>query len=151
MTLIPVAPIKRCEAIGEAVTDIYAESEQGRADEQNDHFEIERIAMARGVRAQRDRDGNRTGADRQRKREGVKRAAKNIARVYVVVDLIVGIVVIVFLLEHVPAGDDHDHAAADLHNRKRNSEERQNVSADQSRNDQEDKTVERDALREQAT
>ena len=66
------------------------------------------------------------------------------------VNLIVRIVVIVFLLEHVPAGGDHDHAAADLYDRQRNSEERQNVRANETRNDQENETVERDSLREQS-
>ena len=38
-------------------------------------------------------------------------------RIYIVMHLIVGIIIVVFLLEHLPTSDDYDQAAADLHNR----------------------------------
>lgn len=139
------------DAIREAVTEINTKSEQGRTDQEHDDVQIDWAAMARGIGTQCNRNRNRAGTHRQRQREWIKSAAKNIARIDIVMNLTARIVVVVFLLEHVPSGDDYDQAPAYLDNRQRDSEERENMRANQTGNDQQDKTIERDALREKPT
>ncbi len=105
--------------------------------------------MMRLVGAERNGHGNGTRSNRERKSERVEGAAENIVGIHFFLDLWPAIDCL-FALEHGPAIGNDDEAAADLHNGNGDSEEMQNVGANEERGNQQDKTVQSNLARQDA-
>ncbi len=103
--------------------------------------------MVGGVCSERDCGGNRAGTDSERQGERIKRAAKNVGRIHVLLDL--AAFIRIFLFEHGPAVGDDDKAAADLDHRNGNTEESEDVRSNEVGSDDKDKTVQGDAPRQE--
>src|SRR5262249_4285563 len=136
------------QAVGEAVAKIDCKRYDGRANNGGKNCNQVCAEMVRLVCAQRDGDGDRTWADGERQSQRIKRAAKNVGWVHVLLDLtaLVGL----FLFEKGPAVGNDNKSAADLDDRNGDAEESKNVSTYEVRSDDKNETVERDAPSEKA-
>src|SRR6266436_3114125 len=137
----------RGESTGEAVTKIDAHRHERRGNYRGENGEEVGAKLAGLVRSQGDGDGNRSGADRERQSQRIKRASRNILRVHFFLSFTAAVHFFLAFQECPSVGNDNE-AATDLHDRNGDSKETKNVRAHEKGGNQENETVDGDLARE---
>lgn len=137
-----------CQTIGVAVAEIDGYCQESGTDRRRENFQQVCAQVLRRIRSQSDGNRDGTGTNCQREGQRVERLAQSISAS----DCSSGRAVIpAFLIQHRPAGCNHDQPTADLHNRERNPEEGEYVRPQDIGRDQQYETIYRNAASQRSS
>src|SRR5579872_487082 len=142
----PGSPDRAAQAIGESVTKINTERQQGGADNRRRNIEKIESSILRRVGAQGDGYRNRARPDRQRQRQRIECIAERNAWL----NILPGIfrVAVAALFQQRPSGGNNDQSASHLYDWDGNSKEPENMRPNEIRTHQEEEAVHCDAPRQ---